>query len=199
MSKLAIQEKYELSATHPDLKALEADLNELNKSGMALALDAGCNKGRNSVYLQSLGFAVDAVDIDPTRVEYLQNIIEQEKLEKISAKALDLTQDELGKDYDFINLTMVLHQIEPEGVYKILEKLQKHTKVGGINLIIAPLNTEETPKDFAFSFKFGELKQIYSGWKLQRYEEDWGLLGRRDENGERIKLKFVTMVAIKQA
>lgn len=192
MSKLEIQEKYELSATHPDLLAIK-DL--LNLDG--IALDAGCNKGRNALYLQSLGMEVEAVDLDPERIDYLNKIIAQEKLKNIGAKVMDLTQDALKKDYDFINLTMVLHIIEPEGVYKVLEKLKKHTKVGGLNLIIAPLITENSPEDFSFYFKFGELKEIYSNWKFHKYEEDWGLLGRRDENGERIKLKFVTMVAQK--
>lgn len=192
MSKMPIQEKYALSATHPDLLALEP---LLDKKGVAL--DAGCNKGRNGVYLQSLGLEVDAIDIDPERIAYLQKIIDAEKLTKISAQVKDLTKDELDRDYDFINLTMVLHTIEAKEVYPVIKKLQKHTKANGLNLIIAPLATPGAPDDFAFYFKTGELKKLYSDWKLHKYEEDWGLLGRRDEKGERIKLKFVTIVAKK--
>ncbi|HCC1198197.1 TPA: tellurite methyltransferase, partial [Salmonella enterica subsp. enterica serovar Paratyphi C] len=39
----------------------------------------------------------------------------------------------------------------------------------------------------------------YEGWDMLKYNEDVGELHRTDENGNRIKLRFATMLARKTA
>ena len=52
---------------------------------------------------------------------------------------------------------------------------------------------------FPFAFRSGELSNYYEGWQLLKYNEDVGELHRTDENGNRIKLRFATMLARKPA
>lgn len=52
---------------------------------------------------------------------------------------------------------------------------------------------------FPFAFKTGELSSYYEGWELLKYNEDVGELHRTDENGNRIKLRFATILARKPA
>ncbi len=51
---------------------------------------------------------------------------------------------------------------------------------------------------FPFAFKEGELRRYYEGWDMLKYNEDVGELHRTDENGNRIKLRFATMLARKR-
>ena len=55
------------------------------------------------------------------------------------------------------------------------------------------------PMPFSFTFKENELKNYYQGWELIKYNEEMGELHKTDENGNRIKMKFVTMLAKKKA
>lgn len=51
--------------------------------------------------------------------------------------------------------------------------------------------------NFPFTFKEGELADYYKGWELVKYKENPGHLHRRDEHGNRIQLRFATMLARK--
>ena len=77
--------------------------------------------------------------------------------------------------------------------------MQEHTTVGGYNLIVCAMDTEDYPcsVNFPFTFKEGELADYYKDWELIKYNENPGHLHRRDENGNRIQLRFATMLAKK--
>jgi tellurite methyltransferase len=79
--------------------------------------------------------------------------------------------------------------------------MQRCTKPGGWNLIVAAMDTDDFPCNvgFPFAFKQGELKDYYAGWEFDRYNEDVGQLHRTDANGNRIKLRFATLLARKPA
>ena len=49
-----------------------------------------------------------------------------------------------------------------------------------------------------FTFSEGELKEYYKDWEFLEYNENMGELHKTDENGNRIKLKFATMLARKK-
>ena len=78
--------------------------------------------------------------------------------------------------------------------------MQEHTNPGGYNLIVAAMSTPEVPCPLAFSFTFseGELKRILQRLGILEYNENMGELHKTDENGNRIKLKFATMLARKK-
>ncbi|MGQ7169431.1 hypothetical protein ACUOCP_19030, partial [Escherichia sp. R-CC3] len=70
----------------------------------------------------------------------------------------------------------------------------------GLNLIVAAMDTADYPctVGFPFAFKEGELRRYYEGWERVKYNEDVGELHRTDANGNRIKLRFATMLARKK-
>ncbi|MDU1473362.1 MAG: tellurite methyltransferase, partial [Escherichia coli] len=81
-----------------------------------------------------------------------------------------------------------------------IANMQRCTRPGGYNLIVAAMDTDDYPCSvgFPFAFKPEELLNYYAGWALLKYNEDVGELHRTDASGKRIKLRFATMLARKK-
>jgi len=156
-------------------------------------LDMGCSNGRNALYLGQLGFNVTAIDVNPGAIEMLKNISLEENMNNIKAQVYDINNANLGENYDFISCTVTLMFIDPTCVDAVIADMQKHTLVGGYNLIVCAMNTEEDPCpiSFPFTLKVGQLREAYEGWELIKYNEDVGTM----HNGA--KLQFATILARK--
>ncbi|MFT8211814.1 MAG: SAM-dependent methyltransferase TehB [Symbiopectobacterium sp.] len=61
------------------------------------------------------------------------------------------------------------------------------------------ISTEDfpCPLPFSFTFQHNELCDYYTGWDILKYNENVGELHKTDENGNRIKLRFATLMARK--
>lgn len=154
--------KYNLTTTHSDV------LNAVNYVKAGKALDLGCGRGRNSLYLNLLGFDVTAVDHNAESIEFLNYMIEKENLSNIETGIYDINQATIGNQngkYDLIVSTVVMMFLNRERIPAIIENMQKNTKVGGYNLIVCAMSTEEYPCPMPFSFTFGEreLANYYQG------------------------------------
>ena len=162
------------------------------------ALDLGCGQGRNALFLAQQGFDVTAVDQNELSLEMLQSIVEQEDLE-MPVGLYDINSASIGQTYDFIVSTVVLMFLQAERIPAIIRNMQEQTSIGGYNLIVCAMDTEDYPcsVNFPFTFKEGELANYYQDWELVKYNENPGHLHRRDENGNRIQLRFATMLAKK--
>ena len=162
------------------------------------ALDLGCGQGRNALFLAQHGFDVTAVDQNELSLEMLQSIVEQEDLE-MPVGIYDINSASIGQSYDFIVSTVVLMFLQAERIPAIIRNMQEQTSIGGYNLIVCAMDTEDYPcsVNFPFTFKEGELANYYQDWELVKYNENPGHLHRRDENGNRIQLRFATMLAKK--
>ena len=162
------------------------------------ALDLGCGQGRNALFLAQHGFDVTAVDQNELSLEILQSIVEQEDLE-MPVGIYDIHSASIGQTYDFIVSTVVLMFLQAERIPAIIKNMQEQTSIGGYNLIVCAMDTEDYPCSvhFPFTFKEGELANYYQDWQLVKYNENPGHLHRRDENGNRIQLRFATMLAKK--
>ncbi len=184
--------KYSLTKTHSEV------LNAANIVPKGKVLDLGCGRGRNSLYLNLLGFDVTSVDHNPESIAFLNRIIEQENL-SIDAHTYDIHKASLKEQYDFIVSTVVMMFLQADRIPDIIANMQSQTKVGGYNLIVCAMDTEKYPctQPFPFAFKENELKNYYQDWELVKYNEDLGKLHRVDANGNRIQLQFVTMLAKK--
>ncbi|GDO62722.1 tellurite methyltransferase [Escherichia coli] len=90
--------------------------------------------------------------------------------------------------------------LEAKTIPGLIVNMQRCTKPGGYNLIVAAMDTADYPctVGFPFAFKEGELRRYYEGWERVKYNEDVGELHRTDANGNRIKLRFATMLARKK-
>ena len=184
--------KYQINPVHSEV--LEA--MQTVKPGRAL--DLGCGQGRNSLFLAQNGFDVTAVDQNELSLEILQSIVEQEDLD-MPVGLYDINSASISQDYDFIVSTVVLMFLQADRIPTIIQNMQEHTTVGGYNLIVCVMDTEDYPcsVNFPFTFKEGELADYYKDWELVKYNENPGHLHRRDENGNRIQLRFATMLAKK--
>ena len=162
------------------------------------ALDLGCGQGRNALFLAQYGFDVTAVDQNELSLEILQSIVEQEDLE-MPIGLYDINSASIGQTYDFIVSTVVLMFLQEDRIPAIIKNMQDQTSIGGYNLIVCAMDTEDYPcsVNFPFTFKEGELANYYKDWELIKYNENPGHLHRRDENGNRIQLRLATMLAKK--
>ncbi|MGX3021357.1 SAM-dependent methyltransferase TehB [Ursidibacter sp. B-7004-1] len=185
--------KYNLTTTHSEV------LNTINYIQQGKALDLGCGRGRNALYLNLLGFDVTAVDHNQESIEFLNYMIEKEKATQIQTGVYDINQANIQGEYDLIISTVVMMFLNRERIPAIIENMQRNTKIGGYNLIVCAMDTEKHPctMPFSFTFKEGELKNYYQGWELVKYNEDLGHLHKTDANGNRIQLQFATMLAKK--
>jgi len=112
---------------------------------------------------------------------------------------VDLNTLAFDGEYDFILSTVVMMFLERDTIPRLIANMQRCTKPGGYNLIVAAMDTEDFPCTVGFPFAFaeGELRNYYAGWELLKYNEDVGELHKTDEQGNRIKLRFATMLARK--
>ncbi|WP_333499888.1 tellurite resistance methyltransferase TehB [Kluyvera sp. CHPC 1.2972] len=188
-------EKYGLTRTHSDV------LYAATQVAPGKTLDLGCGNGRNSLYLAANGYDVTAWDKNPMSIQNLLSIREAEGLENLQASVKDLNTLTIDGDYDFILSTVVMMFLESSTIPRLIPNMQRCTKPGGYNLIVAAMDTDDFPctVGFPFAFKAGELKNYYEGWDLLKYNEDVGELHRTDENGNRIKLRFATLLARKKS
>ena len=188
-------EKYGLTPTHSEV------LNAMSYIQPGKALDLGCGSGRNSLFLAARGFDVTAWDKNPNSIHNLQTICAAEGLENLHIAAADLNTLRFDGEYDFILSTVVMMFLEAATIPGLIANMQRCTKPGGYNLIVAAMDTADFPCSvgFPFAFKEGELRNYYEGWELVKYNEEPGELHRTDANGNRIKLRFATLLARKNA
>lgn len=188
-------EQYGLTRTHSEV------LHAATKVAPGKTLDLGCGNGRNSLYLAANGFDVTAWDKNPMSISTLESIRKKEGLENLQTAEKDLNSLSFDGEYDFILSTVVMMFLQADTIPGLIANMQRCTKPGGWNLIVAAMDTEDYPctVGFPFAFKEGELKNYYAGWAFERYNEDVGELHRTDAEGNRIKLRFATMLARKPA
>jgi len=188
-------EKYGLTRTHSDVLEAAAIIPP------GKTLDLGCGNGRNSVWLAAKGFDVTAWDKNPNSINNLQTIKAAEGLDNLHIAINDLNTLSFDGHYDFILSTVVMMFLEPQTIPGLIANMQRCTVPGGYNLIVAAMDTADFPctVGFPFAFKEGELRHYYDGWDILKYNENPGELHRTDASGNRIKLRFATLLARKAA
>ncbi|MFW0765782.1 tellurite resistance methyltransferase TehB [Trabulsiella odontotermitis] len=188
-------DKYGLTKTHSEV------LHAATIIPPGKTLDLGCGNGRNSLYLAANGFDVTAWDKNPMSINNLETIRQEEGLNNLRTAIQDLNSLSFHGEYDFILSTVVLMFLEASTIPGLIDNMQRCTRAGGYNLIVAAMDTDDYPctVGFPFAFKPRELSNYYTGWELLKYNEEVGELHRTDANGNRIKLRFATMLARKPA
>ncbi|MBE2896669.1 SAM-dependent methyltransferase TehB [Pasteurellaceae bacterium HPA106] len=186
--------KYNMTATHSDV------VRTMDVISQGKALDLGCGQGRNALFLAKMGFDVDAYDRNEASIAFLNNVKEKEQLDNLNTAVYDITEAAIQDHYDLIISTVVLMFLPAKSIPRVLANMQDHTNKGGYNLIVAAMSTDDypCPMPFPFTFKAGELKQYYQDWEIVDYNENIGELHKTDENGNRIKLRFATLLAKKR-
>jgi tellurite methyltransferase len=185
--------KYQLTQTHSEVVDAVGAINGER------ALDLGCGRGRNALYLNLKGFDVTAWDKNAAAIDELNAIIAQENATNIQTAVKDFNVERFSGNYDVIVSTVVLMFVQPDSIANIIADMQNSTVAGGYNLIVSAMDSDDYPctQPFAFTFKPGELKRYYQGWNIVKYNENVGELHRTDASGNRIKLRFATLLAQK--
>ena len=182
------EKKYNLSTPHDEVK----NVLEFAKSGSALEL--GCRRGHNSLYLQSKGFQVEAIDVNQESISELNTIIDTEQIgEKITAKVGSIEHSLPAGSFDLVLSTDAFQFLRQTAITGVIKNMKSVTKPEGLNLIVAPMSTEEATSPI----DFGELKSYYQNWKMLKYDESMGSLHSKDESGDRYQVKFATIIAQK--
>ncbi|AXU94043.1 tellurite resistance methyltransferase TehB [Erwinia persicina] len=186
-------EKYHLTAPHSEV------VEALRYLDGGRALDVGCGSGRNTLFLNSKGFEVTAWDKNPDSLSRLNQIIAAEDLSGIHTAEQDLNTLRFNGAYELVLSTVVMMFLQPETIPQLIADMQASTVRDGYNLIVAAMDTPDYPcnQGFPFAFQSGELSHYYRKWHIVKYNENVGQLHRVDENGDRIALRFATLLAQK--
>lgn len=117
------------------------------------ALDIACGMGRNSKFLVSKGFSVDALDISPIVIENLKNI------DNISAMEVDFDTYILKENsYDLIVCTYYLNR-------SLFPQIERALKKGGIFIFETFMHHSDNtkaPSNRSFLLEEGELQSTFS-------------------------------------
>ncbi len=104
----------------------------LNKDMITVGkvIDVGCGNGRNSRYLASKGFEVEAIDYSKESIEWAVEATGTEyDIDYIHASVFDIKKSQ--GDYDFIYDSGCLHHIKPHRRPQYLKKMCTLLKPGG--------------------------------------------------------------------
>lgn len=132
--------------------------------GPGIALDVGCGKGKNAIWLAQQGWEVDAFD---PNVEYIG--IARDKAAEAGARVIfsraDIASFQPDHQYDLIVCAMILHFFDDEQVVRSIEKMKHWTKPGG-NIFMSVLNDSNPQGNRPKLFKKGELESYFTDWRI---------------------------------
>jgi tellurite methyltransferase len=149
------------------------------------------------------GFEIEAVDISKIGLQILQTKARKEKL-KIKIKLADLNKFKIKNQYTALICAFTIHNLSHKNGLGLVNKMQKHTKIGGLNLITAFTRNSyfyENRKNqinFYPPSKF-ELTQLYAGWKILENIEEKIKIRPTREDGSPIFSTFAGILAQKRA
>jgi len=127
------------------------------------ALDVACGGGRNTLFLQELGFKIDAIDISAIALAELA----KNANENVALIEADLDEYEFKKQkYGLIVMTNFLDRA-------LIKRLKEALVDGGIFIVETYVEDELNEKDFNKNFMLykGELKELFSDFEIIEYDE----------------------------
>lgn len=141
------------------------------------ALDLACGNGRNALYLASLGFEVDAVDIAAPALELARKAAQGQGL-TVNWIEADLDQHLLPAEmYDLITTSFFINR-------NLVPRLKDALKPGGLVLHEHHYVTDRDvggPKDRQFRMRPNELLHLFLDFRVRFYWE-----GLEEERGRLI-------------
>lgn len=134
------------------------------------ALDLGAGNGRNTLFLLSESFEVTSVDSSEEGLKILEEKADnKQKLKIVLSNVLTFNTE---KKYDLVAAIGLLHFLSKKEGDILIEKMQKWTGIGGINVIGAKM-IQNMAGDLPHIFEENELKKYYEkeNWEIKEYSE----------------------------
>lgn len=146
------------------------DILNLKRSGKILEL--GCGEGGTSIELAKKGFEVTCIDISKSAIDTIREKTEKESI-KMNAICADLENYDLNENYDIIIATGFFHFLKKEKSLNLIENCKKHTNQKGINVFEVMIEGDPSQQEDSQGYYFpkNKLKEIYSEWEIEYYEE----------------------------
>lgn len=127
-------------------------------------LDLGAGLGINTGYFAEHGFAVTAVENDPTALAGLRELEADPRLD-IQVIDADIRTLPALPSYEVVLCRMVLHFLRSEDeVAAVIDQMQRLTKPLGIDAV-SMFSTRNAPGLRSYLAAPDELVQRYAGWK----------------------------------
>lgn len=149
-------------------------VDQLPRLPKGLALDVAAGSGRNTLYLASQGFLVEAIDRDERALAMLAESARQQSLTNVTIRNLDLEKDpehppQFPKErYDVILAFFYLHR-------PLFPSLLQALKPGGMLLyetfLIDNHERRQHPRRKEFCLAHNELLRLTSGLRVLHYDE----------------------------
>lgn len=147
------------------------------------ALDIACGMGRNSKFLASQGFKVDALDISPIAIESLKNI------ESIQPEEVDFDTYVLKENtYDLIVCTYYLNR----SLFPQIEKALKEDGIFIFETFMHHAENTKAPSNRSFLLEEGELEITFDDrYDLLHISEfmDEGICGEKSMKASMVAKK----------
>ena len=162
----------------PSLEILEL-LDRLPRR--ARVLDLGCGDGRNAIPLARAGHRVTAVDRSRWALMALRRAATREgSVADEEPLGMEIVEADLSafcplEDYDLVVAHGVLHLMPPVERDALLERVKRHTRPAGWNVIAAFTDRIPPPPDLAPHcrglFEEGELTLRYGDWEITSFQD----------------------------
>ena len=152
--------------TTPTKEVLDTILKyKISKNNKILEL--GCGEGRDAIYLLNKGYNLLALDYSKSAILKCNQLTNNKY--KNSFRQLDLIEDDLNEQYDFIYSIAVIHMfVNDEHRKKFFDFIYNHLKFNGKALIMAMGDGEnEYSSDPGKAFEKVERVNINSNKKVQ--------------------------------
>lgn len=131
------------------------------------ALEIACGTGRNSIFIASLGYKVDALDISNTALEFL----EKRNIQNIYTKQIDLENYIPPKD--FYDLIVMTNYLDRDIIPHLINSLKKEGLIFIETYMDDPKN-DKKPSKSQYLLKVGELKTFFdTSFEILDYEESF--------------------------
>lgn len=154
------------------------------------ALDIGTGEGRNSIFLASHGFKIDAIDNEKEGMNKLKKYIKEKNIKNITPKLINITDFKFKNNkYTLVTAIHVLDFLKLSEIEKLIKKIKKSVKKEGYiilavfstkepayNKIVKKLKKKEIEKNTFYLPKFKTYRHFFSIKELKEFFNDWNIL-----------------------
>lgn len=180
----------------PDL--IVKDILKYIQNGSVLEIGAG--EGRNSLFLATHGFIVEAIDTSDVAIKKIKKAAEEKGVE-INAHIEDVAEWEPDKSFDIVATTFVLQHLNRQKALSVIQLLKDKTNQNGLHVIaVFTQNTDffrNHPSEDSFYPTSEELKNLYTDWEILEYNKKKCLAFKKKDDGTPIQMMCTRIIARK--